>query len=232
MACCAVVLTAATERPYPVTLEGELEPDLSRWLWIVKWLLLIPHFVVLLFLWIAAAVVWLIALFAILFTERYPRGLFDFILGVMRWTWRVSFYSYDALGTDRYPPFSLGLEPDYPARLDVEYPERLSRGLVLVKWWLFVIPHAVVVGIFVGGWGWGWGYEERHWVANVGLIGVLVLIAALALLFLGRYPRGIFNLVMGLNRWVVRVAAYFLLMRDEYPPFRLDQGPREPGAQS
>jgi hypothetical protein len=221
-------MSATTERPYPVRLDGELEPNLSRWLWLVKWLLLIPHLIVLVFLWIAAAVIWLIALFAILFTGRYPRGLFDFELGVMRWTWRVLFYSYSALGTDRYPPFSLNEEPDYPARLEVEYPEQLSRGLVLVKWWLLVIPHALVVGIFEGGWGWGWGHEEGHWVANVGLIGVLVLIAAVMLLFAARYPRGIFNLVMGLNRWSFRVAAYVLLMRDEYPPFRLDQGPAEP----
>ena len=223
------------EHRYPVTLEGELDTGLSRWLWLVKWLLLIPHLVILIFLWIAAAVMWVIALFAILFTGRYPRGLFDFELGVMRWTWRVGFYSYDALGTDRYPPFSLNEEPDYPARLDVEYPERLSRGLVLVKWWLLVIPQALVVGIIVGGWEaggtWGWHADEADWVANIGLIGVLVLIAAVVLLFAGRYPRDIFNLVMGLNRWVFRVAVYALLMRDEYPPFRLDQGPREPGAQ-
>jgi len=225
----------ATQRAYPTVLEGELDTGLSRWLWLVKWLLLIPHLVILIFLWIAAAVVWVIALFAILFTGRYPRGLFDFELGVMRWTWRVGFYSYDALGTDRYPPFSLNDEPDYPARLDVEYPERLSRGLVLVKWWLLVIPQALVVGIFLGGWQaggtWGWDADEGGWVANIGLIGVLVLIAAVVLLFAGRYPRDIFNLVMGLNRWVFRVAAYALLMRDEYPPFRLDQGPREPGPQ-
>ena len=225
-------MVTTTERPYPVTLEGEFDPAVSRWLWLVKWLLLIPHLIVLAFLWIAAAVIWLIALFAILFTGRYPRGLFDFELGVLRWTWRVLFYSYSALGTDRYPPFSLNEEPDYPARLDVEYPEQLSRGLVLVKWWLLVIPQALVVGIFEGGWGWGWRSEEAHWVANVGLIGVLVLIAAVMLLFVGRYPRDIFNLVMGLNRWVYRVAAYVLLMRDEYPPFRLDMGPREHGAQS
>jgi hypothetical protein len=224
------------EHRYPATLEGELQQDLSRGLWLVKWLLLIPHFVVLIFLWLAAAVVWVIALFAILFTGRYPRGLFDFELGVMRWTWRVGFYAYDALGTDRYPPFSLNEEPDYPATLDVAYPEQLSRGLVLVKWWLLVIPHALIVGIFLGGWqagggSWGWDADEGGWVANIGLIGVLVLIAAVVLLFAGRYPRGIFDLVMGLNRWVFRVGVYVLLMRDEYPPFRLDQGPREPGAQ-
>ena len=132
----------------------------SRWLWLVKWLLAIPHFLVLFFLWIAFAVMTVVAFFAILITARYPRGIFDFNLGVLRWTWRVAFYTYSALGTDRYPPFSLGPEPDYPATLDVAYPERLSRGLVLVKWWLLAIPQYLVVGVFNGTWGfsrWGWG---------------------------------------------------------------------------
>jgi Domain of unknown function (DUF4389) len=216
---------------YPVRIEGHLEPDVSRGLWIVKWLLVIPHVIVLAFLWLGVVVVWVIALFAILFTGRYPRGLFDYVLGVMRWTWRVGFYSYAALGTDRYPPFTLGPEPDYPARLEVDYPERLSRGLVLVKWWLLVIPQAIVVGIFVGGWGWGWGWDDEtgRW-ASPDLVGVLVLFAAVALLFTGRYPPGIFNFVLGMDRWTARVAAYVLLMRDEYPPFRLDMGPAEPEA--
>ena len=129
---------------YPLRLTGELSPRLSRGLWLVKWLLAIPHFVVLFFLWIAFVVVSVIAFFAILFTGRYPRGLFDFNVGVLRWTWRVGFYSYSALATDQYPPFTLKDAPDYPARLDVEYPQSLSRGLVLVKWWLLALPHYLV----------------------------------------------------------------------------------------
>ena len=215
---------------YPVRIEGELDADLSRWLWVVKWLLAIPHYVVLAFLWLTLLVLTVVAFFAILITGRYPKGIFDFNLGVLRWTWRVAFYSYGALGTDRYPPFTLDDVPDYPARLHVEYPHGLSRGLVLVKWWLLAIPHYVVVGILLGGGGyaasrtdeWGWGFQG-------GLIGILVLFAGVALLFMGRYPRGLFDFVLGLDRWVARVASYVLLMRDEYPPFRLDQGGTEKG---
>ena len=212
----------------PVTLEGSLEPVLSRWLWLVKWLLILPHVIILVFLWIAFPVVSLIALFAILFTGRYPRALFDFNVGVLRWTWRVSFYSYAALGTDRYPPFSLADDPDFPAHFDVAYPERLSRGLVLVKWWLLAIPQYLVVGILAGGAATAWSTNDQTatWGSG-GLIGLLVLIAAVILAFTGTYPRSIFDLVLGLNRWVVRVVAYAALMTDQYPPFRLDQGGNE-----
>lgn len=218
------------EATYPVQVEGTLEGQLSRWLWLVKWILAIPHWLVLTFLWIAFVVMTIVAFFAILFTTRYPRGIFDFNVGVLRWSWRVAFYTYSALGTDRYPPFSLGEEPNYPATLHVPYPERLSRGLVLVKWWLLAIPHYLVIAIFEGGWGftntgWGWGATNRsgsEWTFSVpGLIGILVLIAAIALLFTRRYPRDIFEFVLGMNRWVYRVGAYVALMRDEYPPFRL-----------
>jgi len=214
----------------PLRLRATLDEPLSRWLWIVKWLLVIPHFVVLAFLWLAVVVLWVVALFAILFTGVYPKGIFDFNVGVLRWTWRVAYYATGVMGTDRYPPFSLDPGADYPASLEVAYPEHLSRGLVLVKWWLFAIPHYVIIGIigsgfwigvfrFNGGrWspgGWGtWGG---------GLLGILVLIVGIRLLFTGRYPRDMFGLVVGLNRWVFRVAVYVLLMTDAYPPFRLDQ---------
>ena len=221
------------DRPaFPVRLEGRLDPQLSRWLWLVKWLLAIPHFIVLFFLWIAFVVLTIVAFFAILFTGRYPRGIFDFNVGVLRWTWRVSYYSYGALGTDRYPPFTLDEQPDYPATLAVAYPERLSRGLVLVKWWLLAIPQYILVGIFVGGAGSAAGEAQDqggwHWWYGGGLIGVLVLFAGVALLFTARYPRGLFDFVLGLDRWVARVAAYAFLMTDSYPPFRLDQGEDDP----
>jgi hypothetical protein len=213
---------------YPVALRGDLDPRLSRWLWLVKWLLAIPHYIALLFLWIAFVVLTAVAFFAIVFTGRYPRGIFEFNLGVLRWTWRVAFYSYGALGTDRYPPFSLGPEPDYPATLEIAYPERLSRGLALVKWWLLAIPHYLIVGAFAGGAGYAaWQTGDTRIGAGANLITALVVIAGFALLFTARYPRGIFDFLLGLNRWIVRVAAYAALMTDRYPPFRLDPGPRD-----
>ncbi|HWJ11896.1 MAG TPA: DUF4389 domain-containing protein [Nocardioides sp.] len=218
----------STSTGFPVHVDADLDPELSRGLWLVKWLLAIPHYVVLAFLWLAFSVTSVVAFFSILLTARYPRALFDFNVGVMRWTWRVAYYAYGALGTDRYPPFTLADVPDYPAHLEVEYPERLSRGLVLVKWWLLAIPHYLIVGLFLGSLGYGVRGADEEPLLSVSLIGVLVLIAAVLLLFTGRYPRTIFDLVLGLNRWVLRVAGYVALMTDRYPPFSLDQGGHEP----
>lgn len=232
-----MTLTQTTGPPvprqrYPLHLEAADAPAPSRWLWLVKWLLALPHYVVLVFLWTAFVVLSLVALVAILFTGRYPRAIFDFNVGVLRWSWRVTYYAYGALATDQYPPFTLDDVPDYPAHLEVEYPEKLSRGLALVKWWLLAIPHYIVVGIFVGSGTWAvqGSDEDWRWVWGGGLIGILVVVAAIVLAFTGRYPGSLYDLVLGLNRWVLRVAAYAGLMTDRYPPFRLDLGPHEPEA--
>ena len=218
---------------YPAQTEGRLDASLSPALWLIKWFLTIPHMIVLAFLWAILVVLTFFAWIAILFTGRYPRGIFEFNVGVMRWSWRVWFYAYGTLGTDRYPPFSLQ-DVEYPARFTVAYPERLSRGLALIKWWLLAVPHYIIVGLFTSGfffWTQDLGRratEQADFRIGCGLITILVLIAGFGLLFTGRYSRGLFNLVMGLNRWVLRVAAYVTLMTDEYPPFRLDMGPGEP----
>ena len=217
---------------YPVHVNARLDPSLSRWLWLVKWLLALPHYVVLAFLWLAFLVLSVVAFFAILFTGRYPLAIFDFNVGVLRWHWRVTYYAYGALGTDRYPPFSLAEHTDYPAHLDVDYPQHLSRGLALVKWWLLAIPHYLILAFFVGGGAYAASdaadAEQGAWLSGIGLIGLLVLVAAVVMLFTGRYPQSIYDLVVGLNRWVLRVTGYAALMTDEYPPFRLDQGGADP----
>jgi hypothetical protein len=216
-----------TSSSYPVRLDATLDEHLSRWRWLIKWLLAIPHYLVLACLWIAFVVLSCYAFVAILITGRYPRAVFDFNVGVLRWTWRVSYYAFGAFATDRYPPFTLEDAPDYPAHLDISYPEQLSRGLVLVKWWLLALPQYLIVGVFVGG-GWLAWHGDGGWPASMGLIGVLALIAAVILLFTGKYPRSIYDFVIGLNRWVLRVAAYAALMTDAYPPFRLDMGGQDP----
>jgi hypothetical protein len=189
---------------YPLHLEGSLDAPLSRWQPLVKWLLAIPHVIALFFLWIAYGVLSVAALFAIVATGRYPRSIFDFNVGVLRWTWRVGFYSYSALGTDRYPPFTLRDVPAYPARIDVEYPESLSRGRALVQWWLLALPQFLIIA------------------ALATVRGVLVFIAGVTLLVSGRYPEQLFELTLGIERWTYRVVAYASLMTDVYPPFRLD----------
>ena len=214
---------------FPVHVSGRLDPELRRWRWLVKWFLAIPHLFVLSLLWIATLVLTVAAWFAILVTGRYPRRVFDFNVGVLRWTWRVQFYGFNVLGTDRYPPFSLDSEPDYPADLSIDYPASLSRPLALVKSWLLALPQLLIVLVIVG----LPFYTARSlpWsIAAGGLLGVLTLAAMLALSFGGRYPPALFDLIMGLNRWVYRVLAYVLLLRDEYPPFRLDTGGADPTA--
>jgi hypothetical protein len=237
-------------KAYPVDIRGELTIPPARGWWIIKWLLGIPHYICLLGLGIAFIVVWIISFLAILITGKHPKSLFNFKLGVLRWSWRAGFYSYEALGTDKYPPFSLNPDPSYPADLDISYTEKMSRGLVLVKWWLLAIPHYIVVsflgtplvfvcvmmffgavgliGIAVSSYFFPgvWDLEMSNWQAEGGggggaLTFILAIFAGIVLLFTGKYPPSIFKLVIGFNRWIYRVAAYVSLMTDEYPPFRL-----------
>jgi Domain of unknown function (DUF4389) len=224
---------------YPVRVDASLDAP-SRWLWLVKWILVIPHYITLAFLWLAFVVLSPVAMVAIVVTGRYPRAIFEFNVGVLRWTRRVQYYAIGAFGTDRYPPFTLTDDRTYPAHLEVEYPQRLSRGRALVKWWLLAIPQYIIIGALTGGMAWwGWylyhhggvlyaGYGTGSWSGS-GLIGLLAVIAAVVLLVTGRYPERLYDFVLGLNRWVLRVAGYAGLMTDRYPPFRLDMGGHDPG---
>lgn len=226
------MVMSAPQLAYPVQVDAALDPKLSRWLWLVKWVLVIPHYIVLVFLWIGFVLTSVIAFFAILVTGRYPRTLFAYNVGVLRWSWRVTYYAYGALGTDRYPPFTLADVEDYPAHLSVDYPQHLSRGLVLVKWWLLAIPHYLIVAVFVGS-GTGiadWSSHNWHWnlASSGGLVGVLAVIAAVILTISGVYPRSLYDVILGMNRWALRVAGYAGLMTDVYPPFRLDSGGSDP----
>ena len=179
---------------------------MSRWLWLVKWLLAIPHYIVLFFLWIAFAVVTVIAFFAILFTARYPRSLFSFNLGVLRWSWRVMNYRFPMNSTDKYPPFTLASVPDYPADLEVDYPGSRTNRAVLLQRWLLGLPQIILC----------WSLEP--------FLQVLCVVNAVWLLCIGTINQGMFDLLMGIVRWRYRVAVYVSLMRDEYPPFRMDLG--------
>jgi hypothetical protein len=189
----------AAESTYPLVFEVEYPERLSRWLIFVKWLLAIPHLIILYALIAVAEIITVIAWFAILFTGRYPKGMFDFVVGILRWDHNVT--AYVALLRDDYPPFSLSAG-QYPVTYDVEYPERLSRLLIFFKW-LLVIPNLIVLALV------GIAYC------------VTLIIAWFAILFTGRYPEGLFRFAVGTIRWSARVNAYVLLLRDEYPPFSL-----------
>ncbi len=192
---------AAPMSDYAATLGVEYPERLSRWKIFLKWLMAIPHFIIVYLLSIVANVLLFIAFFSILFTKKWPRGLFDFFLQIQRWTANTYAYAF-ALLRDEYPPFS-GDSGAYPLTLDVEYREDLSRWQIFLKW-LFVIPHVLVLLVL--------------WIAA----SFAILIAFFAILFTGRYPRGLFDFVVATMRWTVRVQAYGLwFMTDRYPPFSL-----------
>ena len=120
----------------PVRVRGGIDAP-SRWLWLVKWCVLAaPHYPILIGLYLVYPLLTFVAGVAILFSGRYPRPIFDFNVGVLRWSWRVMNYRFPMNTTDKYPPFTLAPRPDYPGDLEVEYPEHLTNWAVLVKWWL------------------------------------------------------------------------------------------------
>ncbi len=194
---------------YPVTLTIDYPEKLSRGVLLLKvlfgyWYVAIPHGICLWLYGIAVSIVTFIAFWAILFTGKFPRGMFDFVEGYMRWSNNVYAY-YSCLLRDEYPPFSGEQKMSHPVTLTVEYPERLSRGLVLLRAffdWLYVgIPHGICLLLY--------GIA----------VGIVILIAFWAILFTGRYPRGMFDFVVGYMRWSNNVSAYLCFLRDEYPPF-------------
>jgi hypothetical protein len=183
---------------YPAGLEVSYPAELNRWLPLVKWFLVIPHFFVLLFVAIGAFFVGIYAFFAVLFTGRWPRGAFDYLVGTFRWAYRVAAYYH--LMVDPYPPFSMADDPDYPVRLNIEYPEQIDRWRPLVQW-LLAIPYLIVAGVL-------------YW-----LTGILTIIAFFTVLFTKQIPRGVFDLMVPGLRWNVRGSAYAYFMTDRYPPF-------------
>jgi hypothetical protein len=186
---------------YPVRFDVDYPERLSRWKIFLKWLFAIPHFIIVYLLQAVSGVLILIAFFAVLFTKKWPRGLFDFMVQIQRWTMNVTAYAL-TLMRDEYPPFS-GDSGEYPLTLEVEYREDLSRWMIFVKW-LLVLPHLIILFFLI--------------IAAY----VVVFIAWFAILFTARYPRGMFDFVAGTLRWLMRVQAYaHWLMTDKYPPFSL-----------
>ena len=139
----------------------------------------------------------IISWFAILFTGKYPRDLWNLAKTYMQW--RANVVAYTALLRDEYPPFGTG---PYPVTFDVDYPEQSNRLSVAFRL-ILVIPQAIVL-MFV----------LLAWV-------VTAIIAWFAILITGRYPEGLYGFGVGVQRWTLRVQAYLFLMRDEYPPFSL-----------
>lgn len=190
----------APAQSYPVRYDVEYPQELNRWLIFVKWILAIPHLLILYGLGIVAGAITFIAFFAILFTKRYPKELFQFVVGIQRWNANVT--AYTGLMRDEYPPFSW--EPGkYPVNFDIDYPEDLSRWLIFIKW-LLVIPHLIILVLL---------YIVALFV---------MLIAFFAILFTKKFPDSLFKFVVGVNRWSQRTTAYYYLMRDEYPPFSME----------
>ena len=191
---------AAAPTTYPVRFEVAYPEHSSRGLILVRWLLAIPQLVIASLLSDLAQVLAFLAFWVILFTGRYPESMFRLVVGATRWQYNV--YAYALFHDGPYPPFSFD-DGAYPhLRYDVARQERYSRWLPLVKW-LLVLPHLIVLVVLV-------------------VIGFFAwLVAVVAVVVTGRFPRGIFDYLVGVGRWCARVSAYVLLETDRYPPFSM-----------
>jgi Domain of unknown function (DUF4389) len=189
---------AAEAAAYPARGQIDHQEEYTRFLPLVKWLLSIPHLLVLILLALGAFFVVIYAAFAILFTRRYPQGAFNYMAGLYRWAWRVS--AYFLLMVDPYPPFSMGEHPDYPARLELEHPGEVDRWRPFVQWFL-AIPVLFVAGIL------------RN------LAQLLAFFALFTIIFTKRYPRGMFELAKVSMLWQLRTNAYAHFIATKYPPF-------------
>jgi len=194
--------TVSSAADYPVHLDIDHQAEYRRFMPLVKWLLAIPHYIALVVLGIVALFAILISFFAVLFTGRFPRGLFDFLVGVHRWGLRVG--AYLLLMVDPYPPFSLDDDPNYPVRFNIDYPEQgVNRWRPLVHW-LLVIPYAIVAYLIFY------------------LLYILVFFAFFTILFAKKFPEGMFNICRVGLRWAARANAYEYWMVTRYPPFVWD----------
>jgi hypothetical protein len=169
----------------------------------------IPHFIYLALLGIVLGIFTLIAFFAILFTGAYPRGMFNFSTGVVRYQWRV--VSFALFMREPYPSFSLPSgerDPGSdPATFSIPYPQKLSRGLPFAKSYLIYPNYIALFFLLVGAY-------------------VVLVLAWFAVLFTGKWPEGMRKYVVNVMRWNFRISTYVLLMTDAYPPFSLSSNPK------
>lgn len=184
---------------YPLQADIEHQEEYARFLPLVKWLLLFPHYIVLFVLGIAALFVAIISFFAVIITRRYPQGMFDFMVGVHRWAWRVQ--AYLLLMTDRYPPFTLADDPDFPAMFEIDYPEEGTARWRPLFAGLIAIPYLIVAYIVLY------------------LAEILVFFAFFTILFAKKFPKGMFEIVLIAMRWQARANAYVYWLTTKYPPF-------------
>jgi len=187
---------------YPVDVDAELLPEYSRFMPLIKWLILIPHYICLIALGIGAFFVMIAAFFATLFTARYPEGMWNYMVGLQRWVLRVM--AYHMFISDKYPPFTLQETPDDTVRLEAQYPEHVSRWRPFFAW-LIILPYSIVASII-------------YWVA-----GICAIFAFFTILFTKKIPAGLFGVIRNGFTWNMRAGFYSGWMSTEYPPFEWDE---------